>query len=74
MLVEWEHGEVTYERLSELAADDPVSCAEYGKKHGLLNLDGRNLRDLPRLQDTQQSHKKKQDMPNHSIHLISKWF
>ena len=29
--------EITYERLSELAVDDPVSCAEYGKKHGLLD-------------------------------------
>ena len=37
MLVEWENREIAYERLSELGADDPVCCAEYGKKHGLLD-------------------------------------
>ena len=29
--MEWETGETTYEPLSLLSGDDPVSCAEYGK-------------------------------------------
>ena len=38
--VEWETGEVTYEPLSMIAADDPVTCAVYAKEHELLNKDG----------------------------------
>ena len=38
--VEWETGEVTYEPLSAIAKDDPVTCAFYPKKHGLLDLPG----------------------------------
>ena len=33
--------EITEEQLSMIAADDPVTCAEYAKKHDLLHLDGR---------------------------------
>ena len=40
VMVEWETGEITDEPLSLIAADDPVTCAEYAKKHDLLNLDG----------------------------------
>ena len=39
-MVEWETGEITDEPLSLKAADDPVTCAEYAKKHDLLHLDG----------------------------------
>ena len=39
-MVEWETGEITDEPLSLIAADDPVTCAEYAKKHDLLHLDG----------------------------------
>ena len=39
MLVEWETGETTYEPLSAIAADDPVTCAEYAKKNNLLDTD-----------------------------------
>ena len=39
-MVEWETGEITDEPLSLIAADDPVTCAEYAKKHYLLHLDG----------------------------------
>ena len=39
-MVEWETGEITNEPLSLIAADDPVTCAEYAKKHDLLHLDG----------------------------------
>ena len=40
MQVEWENGEVTFEPLSLMAADDPVSCAIYAKQHGLLDTPG----------------------------------
>ena len=40
VMVEWEIGEITDEPLSLIAADDPVTCAEYAKKHDLLHLDG----------------------------------
>ena len=39
-MVEWETGEITEEPLSLIGADDPVTCAEYAKKHDLLHLDG----------------------------------
>ena len=38
--VEWETGEITYEPLSIIAADDPVSCAAYAKENDLLALEG----------------------------------
>ena len=37
VLVEWETGEKTYEPLSILAADDPVTCATYAKENDLLH-------------------------------------
>ena len=40
VMVEWETGEITEEPLSLISADDPVTCAEYAKKHDLLHLDG----------------------------------
>ena len=40
VMVEWETGEITEEPLSLIAADDPVTCTEYAKKHDLLHLDG----------------------------------
>ena len=40
VMAEWETGEITDEPLSLIAADDPVTCAEYAKKHDLLHLDG----------------------------------
>ena len=40
VMVEWETGEITDEPLSLIAVDDPVTCAEYAKKHVLLHLDG----------------------------------
>ena len=49
VMVEWETGEITDEPLSLIAADDPVTCAEYAKKHDLLHLDGwKRLNTLPR--------------------------
>jgi hypothetical protein len=38
--VEWENGEVSYEPLHMIAADDPVMCGVYAKDHGLLDIDG----------------------------------
>ena len=38
--VEWSNGETTYEPLSIIAADDPVSCAIYARKNGLLDTPG----------------------------------
>ena len=37
---EWETGEITYEPLSIIAADDPVTCAAYAKENDLLDLEG----------------------------------
>ena len=40
VLVDWETGEKTYEPLSVLAADDPVTWAMYAKENDLLHIDG----------------------------------
>ena len=57
VMVECETGEISEEPLSLIAADDPVTCAEYAKKHDLLHLDGwkrlkhiaKNLKQLTRV-------------------------
>ena len=38
--VEWETGEIAFEPLSVVAADDPVTCAAYAKEHDLLAVEG----------------------------------
>ena len=38
--VEWETGEITFEPLSIIAADAPVTCAAYAKENDLLALKG----------------------------------
>ena len=38
--VEWETGEITFEPLSIIAGDDPVTCAAYAKENDLLALEG----------------------------------
>ena len=38
--VEWETGEITFEPLSIIAADDPVTSAAYAKENDLLALEG----------------------------------
>ena len=38
--VEWETGETTYEPLSTIGADDPVTCAAYAKENDLLAVEG----------------------------------
>ncbi len=38
--VEWENGEITYEPLRTIAADDPVACAIYARDNNLLDTPG----------------------------------
>ena len=38
--VEWETGEITFEILSIIAADDPVTCASCAKENDLLAVEG----------------------------------
>ena len=40
VMVEWESGEVTYEPLTLISKDDPITCAVYAKKHDLLDTSG----------------------------------
>ena len=53
VLVDWEIGEKTYEPLSVLAADDPVTCAMYAKENDLLHIDGgKKFRNLAKRDKT----------------------
>ena len=38
--IEWATGEVIFEPLSVIAADDPITCAAYAKEKTLYSLDG----------------------------------
>ena len=61
-MVEWETGELTEEPLTLIAADDPVTCAVYAKKHDLLHLDGwKRLKHIGKYQKqlTRASNKSK---------------
>ena len=40
VMIEWENGEITSEPLNIIAADNPVTCAIYADKNGLLELPG----------------------------------
>ena len=40
VMVEWESGEVTYEPLTLISKDDPITCAVYAKKHDVLDTTG----------------------------------
>ena len=37
VMAEWKSGEVTYEPLTLISKDDPITCAVYAKKHDLLD-------------------------------------
>ena len=50
--VEWETGEITFEPLSIIAADDPVTCAAYAKENDLLALE-----EWPRLRNLAKKDK-----------------
>ena len=39
-MVEWENGETTYEPLTNIVLDDPVTCAVYAKEKQLLDTPG----------------------------------
>ena len=53
LLVDWETGEKTYELLSVLSADDPVTCATYAKENDLLHIDGwKRFRNLAKRDKT----------------------
>ena len=50
VMVEWDSGEVTYEPLTLISKDDPITCAVYAKKHDILTQqDGNTSKDMPRL-------------------------
>ena len=53
--IEWETGEITFEPLSVIAADDPITCAAYAKEKNLYNLDGWKDLDI--------SSKRKNNLP-----------
>ena len=40
VMVEWDSDEVTYEPLTVISKDDPITCAVYAKKHDLLDTTG----------------------------------
>ena len=42
MMIKWYTGETSYKPLSLIIHDDPIACAVYAKKHGLLNTPGWN--------------------------------
>ena len=50
-MVEWESGEVTYEPLTLISKDDPITCAVYAKEHDLLGHNRMETpqKDMPRL-------------------------
>ena len=57
--VHWESGECTWEPLGIICKDDPITCAQYAKTHGLLEKPG-----WKRLKKYVQRHKKFQRMIN----------
>ena len=40
VMVEWESGDITYEPLTLISKDDPITCAVYAKIHDLLDTTG----------------------------------
>ena len=50
VMVEWESREVTYEPLTLISKDDPITCAVYAQKHDLLDTTG--LKHLKRYAKT----------------------
>ena len=40
VMIKWDTGETSYEPLSLIIQDEPITCAVYAKKHGLLNTPG----------------------------------
>ena len=57
--VEWESGEITFECLYIIAADDPVTCAVYAKENDLLALEVWCRKTLPRKMKSLQGQSSK---------------
>ena len=55
VMVEWETGEITVELLSLIAADDPVTCAEYMPRNMTAStwMAGKDSIKLPRTRNSQ---------------------
>ena len=53
--IEWETGVITFEPLSVIAADDPITCAAYAREKNLM--DGKGLDISSKGEITHQSHK-----------------
>ena len=69
--VEWETGEITFEPLSIIATDDPVTCAACAKENDLLALEGwRRFRSLAK-KDKSPRTMGSVEKPLFSIGLIS---
>ena len=75
VLVEWETGEKTYEPLSILAADDPVTCATYAKENDLLHIEGwKRFRNLAkRDKNPSQSCDAIKDQTSKKVKQIHVW-
>ena len=53
VMIEWETGEITEDRLNIIAQDDPVTCAEHAKQHNLLELpEWKKLKHIAKHQKT----------------------
>ena len=71
--VEWETGEITFEPLSIIAADDPVTCAAYAKENDLLALEGlRRFRSLAKKDKVLRNYM--EAMQFDSENKNSKWY
>ena len=65
---EWETGDMTWETLTNIIADDPYSCAVYSKKFDLLN--------TQECQNSKKSHQNPQDVQvqtSQSIKEVQTW-
>ena len=75
VMVEWESGEVTYELLTLISKDDPITCAVYAKKHDLLDTTGwKHLKRYAKTSKRLIRGQTIQDSPSWSISSISTWF
>ena len=72
--VEWETGEITFEPLSIIAADDPVTCAAYAKENDLLALEGwHRFSSLAKKDSPCKSNQAKYDQTSQEIPNLHVW-
>ena len=63
MMIEWDKGETTYEPLSLIIQDDPITCAFYAKKHVCeTHLAGSISRNMSKPEKTPQSSQAIQEL------------